>query len=213
MKKNIFKIIVVLVFSLLINKISLSAPICSQEKDELNLLNEDKNQTTNNKEEVEKSEKEISTEEKKQESNNNLEESAIEISANEKIEVDKEYGVMIATGQAFVKEGETSLSADRLTAFSCETVDGDTKIIQINADNNVIIKSDQGNAYAERGEYFVEKRIIKLYENVKLEKDGDILVGDQGVFNIYTGKGEISVIPSNEGRKKVYGIIKSKKKQ
>ena len=35
-----------------------------------------------------KSEKEISTESKTQESNNNLEESAIEISANEKIEVD-----------------------------------------------------------------------------------------------------------------------------
>ena len=46
-----------------------------------------------------------------------------------------------------------------------------------------------------------------------MEKDGDILVGDQGVFNIYTGKGEISVMPANEGRKKVYGIIKSKKKQ
>ena len=212
MKKNFFKIITMLAFSLLINKFSLSAPICSQ-KEEVNLSNEDKNQTTNNTEEVEKSEKEISTESKTQESNNNLEESAIEISANEKIEVDKEYGVMIATGEAFVKEGETSLSADRLTAFSCETLGGDTKIIQINADNNVIIKSDQGNAYAVRGEYFVEKRIIKLYENVKLEKDGDILVGDQGVFNIYTGKGEISVMPANEGRKKVYGIIKSKKKK
>ena len=52
-----------------------------------------------------------------------------------------------------------------------------------------------------------------MYENVKLEKDGNILVGDMGQFNVYTGKGEISVSQSYDGkRKKVYGIIKSKKK-
>ena len=50
MKKNIFKILVMLAFSLLINKISLSAPICSGKKDEINLSNEDKNQITNNNE-------------------------------------------------------------------------------------------------------------------------------------------------------------------
>ena len=141
------------------------------------------------------------------------EEDEIEISADKKIEVDKENGVMIATGNAFVKKGGTSLSADILTAFSCETTDGEMRIIQINADQNVVIKSDQGSAYANKGIYFVEKRIIELYENVKLEKDGDILVGDIGKFNVYTGKGEISVAPSNDGtRKKVYGIIKSKNK-
>ena len=49
--------------------------------------------------------------------------------------------------------------------------------------------------------------------NVKLEKDGDILVGDKGIFNVLTGKGEISTEPNKEGgRKKVYGIIRSKKK-
>ena len=84
-----------------------------------------------------------------------LEEDEIEISADKKIEVDKENGVMIATGNAFVKKGGTSLSADILTAFSCETTDGEMRIIQINADQNVIIKSDQGSAYANKGIYFV----------------------------------------------------------
>ena len=41
-----------------------------------------------------------------------------------------------------------------------------------------------------------KKKIIELYDNVKLEKDGDIIVGDKGEFNVYTGKGEISVDPS-----------------
>ena len=78
---------------------------------------------------------------------------------------------------------------------------------------SIIIKSDQGNAYAKRATYFVESKIIELYDNVKLEKDGDIIVGDKGEFNVFTGKGEISVVPSKKGgSKKVYGIIKSKKK-
>ena len=72
------------------------------------------------------------------------EESDIEISADKTIELDKEKGVMIATGNAFVKEGITKLSADMLTAFSCQTKDGETQILQINADGNVIINSDQG---------------------------------------------------------------------
>ena len=37
--------------------------------------------------------------------------------------------------------------------------------------------------------------------------------GDKGFFNVLTGKGEISTEPDKEGgRKKVYGIIRSKKK-
>ena len=120
---------------------------------------------------------------------------------------------MIVTGNAYVKEGLTSLQADILTAFTCETKMGETKIIQINADNNVVIISDQGKAFAERGIYFVEDNIIELYDKVKLEKEGDILVGDKGIFNVSTGKGEISIEPNKEGgRKKVYGIIRSKKK-
>ena len=93
---------------------------------------------------------------------------------------------MIVTGNAFVKEGLTSLQADMLTAFTCETKEGDTNILQINADNNVVIVSDQGKAFADRGIYFVEDKIIELYGKVKLEKEGDILVGDKGIFNVFS---------------------------
>ena len=212
MKKKILTILISIVFLLSINKFLISAPICATKQEEtLTRKIENNNQKKNNSSNNDEEENQIINEEEK--SDEIEEQTEIEISADEKIEVDKEKGVMIATGNAFVKEGITSLSADMLTAFSCQTIDGETQIIQINADQNVIIKSDQGNAYANRGVYFVEKKIIELYDNVKLEKDGDILVGDTGKFNVYTGKGEISVLPSSNGvRKKVYGIIKSKKK-
>ena len=195
----------------MVNKNISAAPLCLEE--DTNVQNKE---ITNNEESSEKNietvknnDNEENEEEKKEE-----EEKQIEISADNKIEVDNEQGVMIVTGNAFVKEGATSLSADILTAFTCESKNGDTKILQINADNNIIIVSDQGKAYADSGIYFVEDKIIELYDNVKLVKEGDILVGDKGIFNVLTGKGEISIEPNKEGgRKKVYGIIRSKKEK
>ena len=211
LKKKIYFPFFILIFILLINKNIFAAPLCLEEENNIEnteIITSDKL--------VEKSVNSIEIEN----DTNNLEnnknddtEEEIEISADRKIEVNNEDGVMIVTGNAFVKEGLTSLQADMLTAFTCETKNGDTKILQINADNNVVIISDQGKAFAERGIYFVEDRIIELYDNVKLEKEGDVLVGDKGIFNISTGKGEISTEPNKEGgRKKVYGIIRSKKK-
>jgi len=209
MKKIFFTTLIIFSFLLSISRFLIAAPICLI-SEENKLAN--KTQIEENVPDIKDEENEIIINEEKKTKETD-EEAGIEISADKKIEVDKENGVMIATGNAFVKKGGTSLSADILTAFSCETTDGEMRIIQINADQNVVIKSDQGSAYANKGIYFVEKRIIELYENVKLEKDGDILVGDIGKFNVYTGKGEISVAPSNDGtRKKVYGIIKSKNK-
>ena len=179
-----------------------AAPLCSEED-----INIESNEESSE-EKIEIIENKNNNEEKKKEKGKGKE---IEIAADNKIEVDHEQGVMIVTGNAFVKEGLTSLQADVLTAFTCQTKDGDTKILQINADNNIIVVSDQGKAFADRGIYFVEDKIIELYDNVKLEKEGDVLVGDKGIFNVLTGKGEISTEPNKEGgRKKVYGIIRSK---
>ena len=202
-KKHLTYFIFILII-LALKNIS-AAPLCSEE--DINI----KNKEVASNEEASKDNIVII-----ENKNNNQEEKKekgkeIEIAADNKIEVDNEQGVMIVTGNAFVKEGLTSLQADILTAFTCQTKDGDTKILQINADNNIIIVSDQGKAFADRGIYFVEDKIIELYDNVKLEKAGDILVGDKGIFNVLTGKGEISTEPNKEGgRKKVYGIIRSK---
>tara|TARA_B100000315_G_C14247998_1_gene438368 strand:- start:2 stop:634 length:633 start_codon:yes stop_codon:yes gene_type:complete len=207
-KKKIYLSFFILVLIILINKNIFAAPLCLEEENNIEnaeiIINEDLSKKGDS---SIKNENNNVDEEKKEE----IQE--IEISADKKIEVDNEQGVMIVTGNAFVKEGLTSLQADMLTAFTCETKNGDTKILQINADDNVVIVSDQGKAFAERGIYFVQDNIIELYDNVKLEKEGDILIGDKGIFNVSTGKGEISIEPDKEGgRKKVYGIIRSKKK-
>ena len=112
-----------------------------EEDDNLENIENVKNEESNigNDDKEKKEENDSSTNKKDEE-----DDKEIEISADNKIEVDNEQGVMIVTGNAFVKEGVTSLKADMLTAFTCETKNGDTKILQINADNNVVITSDQG---------------------------------------------------------------------
>ena len=208
LKKNYLLFLLLII--ILIDKNVFAAPLCFEEEDSVEnkkfTINEnslEKNNDSNRNNDLEKTNNKNRDEERKD----------IEISADNKIEVDNEQGVMIVTGNAYVKEGLTSLQADVLTAFTCETKKGETRIIQINADNNVVIISDQGKAFAERGIYFVESNIIELYDKVKLEKERDILIGDKGIFNVSTGKGEISIEPNKEGgRKKVYGIIRSKKK-
>ena len=209
-KKKTFIYFFIIILIMSVKHKILAAPLCLEEETlekNGNSTNEKKNETNEYEEENETLALQENVDKEEDE------EKEIEISADKKIEVDNEQGVMIVTGNAFVKEGVTSLQADMLTAFTCETKKGDTKILQINADNNVVIISDQGKAFAERGIYFVEEKIIELYDKVKLEKDGDILVGDKGIFNVLTGKGEISIEPNKVGgRKKVYGIIRSKKK-
>ena len=210
LKKKICLSFFISTFFIFAYKNTSAAPLCLENENNLDNI-----EITTNKE-LSKEENNSNKNDNKNlenENNKNDEEKEIEISADNKIEVDNQEGVIIVTGNAFVKEGLTSLKADMLTAFTCEAKNGDTKILQINADNNVVIVSDQGKAFAERGIYFVEDEIIELYDNVKLEKEGDILVGDKGIFNVSTGKGEISIEPNKEGgRKKVYGIIRSKKK-
>ena len=213
LKKKHLTLFIFIVIILSLKNIA-AAPLCSEE--DINIENNEveNNEVASNEESSEENieiiENKNNNEKKKKEKTKGKE---IEITADNKIEVDNQQGVMIVTGNAFVKEGLTSLQADILTAFTCETKKGDTQVLQINADDNLIIISDQGKAFADRGIYFVEDKIIELYDNVKLEKEGDILVGDKGIFNVSTGKGEISIEPNKEGgRKKVYGIIRSKKK-
>ena len=205
LKKKKYLTFFILTFIMLVDKNVSAAPLCLEEENKEIVSNEKLS-----KENIDTIENENNNLEN---NNDNKKETEIIITADNKIEVDNEKGVMIITGNAFVKEGLTSLQADILTAFTCQKKNGDTEILQINADNNVVIISDQGKAFAKRGIYFVNDKIIELYDNVKLEKEGDILVGDKGIFNVLTGKGEISIEPNKEGgRKKVYGIIRSKKK-
>ena len=209
LKKKKYLTFFILTFIILVDKNIFAAPLCLEEENNI----QNKEIVSNEKLSKENIDATENKNNNLENNNDNKKETEIIITAENKIEVDNEKGVMIITGNAFVKEGLTSLQADMLTAFTCQKKNGDTEILQINADNNVVIISDQGKAFAKRGIYFVDDKIIELYDKVKLEKDGDILVGDKGIFNVLTGKGEISIEPNKEGgRKKVYGIIRSKKK-
>ncbi len=120
LKKN-YLLFLLLIFIILIDKNVFAAPLCFEEEDSVEnkkfTINEnslEKNNDSNRNNDLEKTNNKNKDEERKD----------IEISADNKIEVDNEQGVMIVTGNAYVKEGLTSLQADILTAFNCETKKG-----------------------------------------------------------------------------------------
>ena len=132
---KIYIIFFILTFIISVNNILSATVMCSDEinskKENIKLDKGDENiSESQNVDNIENRNKEKTIEKEAED---------IEISAENKIEIDKEKGVMIVTGNALVKEGVTSLSADILTAFTCEAKNGDTKIIQVNAEKNVVI--------------------------------------------------------------------------
>ena len=129
LKKKKFLTFFILTFIMLVDKNVSAAPLCLEEEN--NIQNKE---IVSNEKLSKESIDTIENENNNLENNNdNKKETEIIITADNKIEVDNEKGVMIITGNAFVKEGLTSLQADMLTAFTCETKNGDTKFIQINA--------------------------------------------------------------------------------
>ena len=116
LKKKKYLTFFILTFIMLVDKNVSAAPLCLEEENNI----QNKEIVSNEK----LSKENIDATENK---NNNLEnnndskkETEIIITADNKIEVDNEKGVMIITGNAFVKEGLTSLQADMLTAFTCQ---------------------------------------------------------------------------------------------
>ena len=108
MKKIFFTTLIIFSFLLSISRFLIAAPICLI-SEENKLAN--KTQIEEKVPDIKNEENEIIINEEKRTKETD-EEDEIEISADKKIEVDKENGVMIATGNAFVKKGVTSLSAD-----------------------------------------------------------------------------------------------------
>ena len=112
LKRKKYLTFFILTFIMLVDKNVSAAPLCLEEENKEIVSNE-------------KLPKEDSNSIEKNESNNlenddDERKTEIEITADNKIEVDNEQGVMIITGNAFVKEGLTSLQADILTAFTCQ---------------------------------------------------------------------------------------------
>ena len=75
------------------------------------------------------------------------------------------------------------------------------------ADNVKIVTKD-ATVTADRGTYMPKSGLVKLFDNIIINQNGNLLRGDKAETNLNTG---ISKLLAGNGKKRVQGVFKEKK--
>ena len=97
----------------------------------------------------------------------------LEINADQGIEWQQQTQAYIARGNARAVQGEVAVHAEILTAYYREKQGGGTSIWRIDAENKVRIVSPAQRAFGDKGVYDVDKGILVLTGNVRMETATD----------------------------------------
>ncbi len=87
---------------------------------------------------------------------------AIEIEASQSLEWLSEQRAYVARGDARLRQGDITVSANTLTANYRESDDGTTEIWQVIADGNVLIATPTQQVHGDRGVYDIRTDVITL---------------------------------------------------
>jgi lipopolysaccharide export system protein LptA len=113
----------------------------------------------------------------------------IEIFAEDGIEWQQERSVVVARGNARAIRGDVELIADVLSAYYREAATGESQIWRVEAEGNVRIVTPSDTAYAEKGTYDVDSRVVVLQPGSRdaepvrvVGKSGDLTAQEQMEF-------------------------------
>ncbi|MBI1274762.1 lipopolysaccharide transport periplasmic protein LptA [bacterium] len=126
----------------------------------------------------------------------------IEITADQ-LEVFQDKHQAIFTGKVVAVQGETTINADKMVvlyrapddkaaatppAKDAQAAGGDAqRIQQVDVEGNVLISTPKENARGQRGSYFVEQKVMRLYGDVVLTQGQNVLKGSALEYNTATG--------------------------
>lgn len=99
--------------------------------------------------------------------------------------------------------------ADLMTAYFTKDADGKMILNKIDIEKNVKIISEDAEVTALTGTYYALDEKIKLFDNVVINQNGNILKGSQAETDLNTG---ISKIISGGSSGRVSGVFKEKNK-
>ena len=100
--------------------------------------------------------------------------------------------------------------ADLMTAWFNKNTAGKLELDRIDIEKNVKIISKDAIITALRGTYYAKSGTVKLFDEITINQNGNILKGDKAETNLNTG---ISKILSGGNKSRVSGIFKEKKKK
>ena len=118
--------------------------------------------------------------------NHNIEQ-AIDIAADS-LEVHQSENLAIFKGSVVVKQGELNMTANDLSVFYDNSLEGlDPTIARIDATGEVKITSSTERAEGDWGVYDVKGRLITMGGSVVLQRGENVIVGERLELDLVTG--------------------------
>lgn len=118
----------------------------------------------------------------------------LEITADESLEWHRNDRKFIARKNALAVQGETSISAQTLTALYREDAAGKTEIYHITAQENVVINSRDTQAYGANAEYDLDKSLATLTGGDLKLVSPDQVVTARDRFEYWTVQGKLVAV-------------------
>lgn len=118
----------------------------------------------------------------------------------------------VAFGNVMATDKENKLYADKMVAYFVKENETSSNIVldKVNVYDHVKIVTPNTIVNADRGVYHPQTGKVKLFDNITINQDGNILHGDQAETDLNSG---ISKLISTKKSGKVKGVFKEKKKE
>lgn len=129
------------------------------------------------------------------------------ITARDSLEYWEKRSLAVARGNAIATRGENKLRADVLTAHFVKDKQGQSKVKQVDAFDNVVITSPDEIVLADRGVYDVETGIATVTGSVKITRGDNQLNGEYAEVDLNTGVSRLF----GRGNERVQGIFTPEK--
>ncbi len=129
------------------------------------------------------------------------------------------HDLALFEGKVEATNGDMQLSCDKMSVnfFKSSKIKepkkSTQKIKKIYAQGNVIMTTPQEKASAKRGELDLEKGLLYLFDDVKLNQDDNIMTGNKLTYSINTKEALVSSDNKKDNSSRVKGIFIPKDKQ
>ncbi len=134
-----------------------------------------------------------------------------EITAKENITYYPSVQKAVALGDVEATDKDNNkIFSQKMIAFFKKDEKGETVMDKVEIYDNVKIVTKDATVTADKGLYLPKIAVIKLFDNVLIDQQGNKLKGDFAETNLNTGKSRIIAGQTSKGR--VSGIFKEKKK-
>ena len=102
------------------------------------------------------------------------------------------------TGHVTIKQGENTLRAEKITAYLDKSGKGNlTKAIAV---GNVKVNTPKGSAKGDRGVYNPKQNMVELFDNVRIEQNGNFIEGAYAQTDLLTSVSRITGDENTGGR-------------